>query len=196
MPHETSWGITSIRLEHFIAHKGRKENIMAYTFTVTGVTYDNADGINRQELIKKLKGDPFVSFMPEPENPYDPKALAIVNRHGQILGYMSQKEPDRDGILKYMGICEFSLTACVKDPTKWNEKGKKKYSWGLDVDWEYRLQKDGDYSSVTTQKPKLPNTEQKQKRSRRDYRDTLRRMKRKHADRFSYQEIEKLRRAV
>jgi hypothetical protein len=53
-----------------------------------GVTFCNADGIPRQELIRRCQaGDPLV-LVREPGNPHDRSAIAVCTQAGQQLGYI------------------------------------------------------------------------------------------------------------
>ena len=61
---------------------------MAATFRVAGVTYDNPDGENRQQIIHThvFAGDA-LNLVPEPENPYDAGAIMVMHKHG-CIGYV------------------------------------------------------------------------------------------------------------
>jgi hypothetical protein len=57
-----------------------------------GVTFRNADGTKRQELIPHCRaGDP-LSLIREPGNPYDRCAIAVRTQAGQQLGYIGYHE--------------------------------------------------------------------------------------------------------
>ena len=154
---------------------------------VVGVTREN-----RQELLALLKNDPFVSLKEEPDNPVDPHAIKIVNRKGQTLGYVPMDYPDKDAMFRALGFCEFDVEVeNLKDPTKWNAKGKKKYSWGLDIRWDYRLQKDGDYDDEPEVQSFFRDPIQKKHRSQ-DWKDVV---KKNRKGRLTYQEIEAIKAA-
>lgn len=58
-------------------------------FKVAGVTYEN-----RQEIIAKLQGTEPVVIKPEPENPYDKNAIAVVvGFEGEVyhIGYVPKE---------------------------------------------------------------------------------------------------------
>lgn len=44
---------------------------------VAGVTFDNRDGTPRQPFIRKVKKDDRLTLKREPENPFDPNAIAV-----------------------------------------------------------------------------------------------------------------------
>lgn len=56
---------------------------------IAGVTHQNQDGVDRQQLIEKYreKGNP-VLFIPEPDNEFDPNALKVCVA-GEQLGYIN-----------------------------------------------------------------------------------------------------------
>ena len=142
---------------------------------------------NRQELLPLLKKDPFVAFEAEPGNPHDATAIKIINRKGQTLGYVPMSYPDKAKMFRALGFCEFDVEIEeLKDPTKWNAKGNKQYSWGLAVNWDYRIQKDGDYDDEPEVKSFFRDPIQKRHRSK-DWKDKA---KRRHkGGRYNYHEL-------
>lgn len=61
--------------------------------SVVGESFENDDGTSRQEIIAQLdEGDP-IELRPEPKNPYDPNAIAVFSRRGQI-GYIGRNDTD------------------------------------------------------------------------------------------------------
>lgn len=58
---------------------------------VVGVTYDNADGTDRQHIIAKhVEPGDDIDLVPEPDNPYDSNSVAVVHQAGQ-LGYVPRE---------------------------------------------------------------------------------------------------------
>lgn len=57
---------------------------------VAGVTFDNPDGTNRQDVLKRTKVGPDVSLVWERDNPHSKTAVAVYNRDGQQLGYLPE----------------------------------------------------------------------------------------------------------
>ena len=55
---------------------------------VVGVTHPNSDGSDRQEIIQGCKPCEQVFLRPEPENPFDPNAIAVDREQGEQLGYL------------------------------------------------------------------------------------------------------------
>ncbi len=53
-------------------NKGKPLNLTSYHSKIVGVTFEG-----RQEVIARLKGDEQLRFRREPENEYDPNAVAI-----------------------------------------------------------------------------------------------------------------------
>lgn len=58
------------------------------TLAVVGIDFPNADGSNRRsEALMTLPGDP-VALRPEPRNPHDANAIAVIGPHGVQIGYL------------------------------------------------------------------------------------------------------------
>ena len=65
---------------------------------VVGVTYSNrGDGSSRQEIIKRLRPGNLLYLIPEPDNPYDPGAIAVwasyrrwFRKHYGQIGYIDR----------------------------------------------------------------------------------------------------------
>ena len=59
------------------------------TLAVVGIDFPNRDGGNRRfELLQCDPGDP-VELRPEPRNPHDPRAVAVLSGRGQQIGYLT-----------------------------------------------------------------------------------------------------------
>lgn len=56
---------------------------------VVGVTKKNDDGRSRQKIIARLKPGQILALIPEPDNPYDSKAIAVLC-DGKQIGYLSK----------------------------------------------------------------------------------------------------------
>ena len=58
---------------------------------IVGVTYDNPDGTNRQNILRRMKDkgceDERLTFVHEKNNPRDPNAVMILNKKNECLGY-------------------------------------------------------------------------------------------------------------
>jgi len=54
-------------------------------FAVRGITFDN-----RQQIIAELEENMLLELSPEPENPYDPNAVAILFE-GEKIGYIPRE---------------------------------------------------------------------------------------------------------
>lgn len=64
-----------------------------FYYKVVGVTFANPDGTSRQEIISKMqKGNP-VSLVREPNNLYDPNAIAVYFGEEQV-GYIARGEAE------------------------------------------------------------------------------------------------------
>jgi len=56
---------------------------------VVGESYNNEDGSSRQKIISSLYPGDIITLKPEPNNPYDNHAVAVISKKGQI-GYLPQ----------------------------------------------------------------------------------------------------------
>ena len=56
---------------------------------VAGVTFENDDGVNRQDLLPKLNSGANLELRLEPENPHDENAVEIYSSAGKI-GYINR----------------------------------------------------------------------------------------------------------
>jgi hypothetical protein len=61
---------------------------MEFKTKLAGVTHRNEDGSDRQSLLKNCRSGERVWLSREPDNPYDNKAIAVLNKMGQKLGYI------------------------------------------------------------------------------------------------------------
>ena len=52
-----------------------------------GLTFPNPDGSNRQEIARSLDEGDELQLSPEPENPYDRNAIALLAPDGRQVGY-------------------------------------------------------------------------------------------------------------
>ncbi len=56
---------------------------------VVGVTFDNDDGTNRQDILEKIKtGDKTISLKRDPNNAYDKNAIEVHSNYG-IVGFIN-----------------------------------------------------------------------------------------------------------
>lgn len=62
-----------------------------YKIPLAGVRHKNADGSSRQKIIKTLSIGSNIDLIPEPENPYDPNAVACYYNSRQV-GYLMKRD--------------------------------------------------------------------------------------------------------
>ena len=84
------------------------EHIETY---VAGVTFNNRDGTNRQDILERLEGDEPLKLVWEPNNPHSKSgnAVAVYSPPGQI-GYLPEKVVQRI-VKKYEGGPKITMTA-------------------------------------------------------------------------------------
>lgn len=69
--------------------------ISILTFAVAGVSF----GVRQSRIARLVEGAP-VFIVPEPNNKYDPMAIAVLNEDGEHLGYVGRNDPQREEIRK------------------------------------------------------------------------------------------------
>lgn len=91
-----------------------------FSLQVVGAAYPNADGSSRLFAIKTtVPGDP-IELSPEPKNPLDPYALAVLNGRGEQLGYIPADRAPwvgskmRDGIVSAIFQEETRFGAAIR----------------------------------------------------------------------------------
>lgn len=74
---------------------------MSRTFRtkVVGVTFQNPDGTNRQEIISKCKVGEYVLLIRDYENSYDQYAIAVLRKTGEQIGFI-----DKDVAFRHEGM--------------------------------------------------------------------------------------------
>ena len=75
---------------------------MASTFLVgvRGGSFQNDDGINRQDIIKELKTGQSVSLVADPMNKHDRNAVAVLTTGGNQIGFLPSDARDSSSILR------------------------------------------------------------------------------------------------
>lgn len=58
--------------------------------TIAGLSFPNDDGSDRQKILAKCAPREWLTLEPEPANPFDKKAIAILSPHGQV-GYLDRR---------------------------------------------------------------------------------------------------------
>jgi len=90
---------------------GSKIDKHFYTKLV-GITHKNEDGTVRENLIRTCKPFDPLEVVWEPNNPYDPNAIAIHKENGRMLGYLNSRTAEEvaTSIKKHGAVWR----ACVK----------------------------------------------------------------------------------
>ena len=67
------------------------EHFLPFYSRIAGVSYKNRDGSSRQAIIRRCRiGEP-LRFQCEPDNPVDPKPVAILRANGEQVGYLEAR---------------------------------------------------------------------------------------------------------
>ena len=57
---------------------------------VVGVSYPNADGSDRQEIIARCTPLEQLDLVPDPHNPHDPNAIRVCRQNGEQIGHLAR----------------------------------------------------------------------------------------------------------
>ena len=155
------------------------------TLKVVGTTYEA-----RQSRIAKMEDLAPVTFKLEPNNGYDPKAIAIINEAGEHLGYIGKDDAQREVIR--VALRNGFVVARAQKVGGYRKYDGSKASYGLRVQWypvsalygyaENHKEEETD----EVQKPRK-NSAQAPKRKGNEWKDQV---KRHHKGRYTWQEIE------
>lgn len=111
---------------------------------VAGVTFDNRDGTPRQPFIRKVKKDDRLLLRREPDNPFDPNAIAVswtdTAGDSHQLGYVPRALA---GVLAPLVDEGAALTALVIRAQKVPRTG-----YGARPIWALRMALFGDFSKL------------------------------------------------
>ena len=58
---------------------------------VAGVSRDNPNGSSRQAIARALQPQDELQLVPEPDNPYDPNAIAVYTADNEQVGYLEAR---------------------------------------------------------------------------------------------------------
>jgi hypothetical protein len=61
---------------------------------IAGTTFPNADGSDRMQIARGCEPGELLTLAPEPENPYDPNAIAVWRKDGRQLGYLPREQAE------------------------------------------------------------------------------------------------------
>ena len=68
-----------------------QHGLKSFYTKVVGVTRENEDGTSRQKIIGRLKAGDKAALRREPDNRYDPNAVAVCTASGEQIGYLSRE---------------------------------------------------------------------------------------------------------
>jgi len=107
---------------------------MASTFTVKlhGVSFANADGNSRQDLIGRLKVGQQVALRAEPANPHDRHAVGVFSDQGQI-GYLPSDARDASAILRGEAVSA-RVVRVYGGPRFWHKLFGLKRNYGVTIE--------------------------------------------------------------
>lgn len=58
---------------------------------VAGVSHDNLNGMSRQQILRRCEPRELLTLAPEPRNPVDPHAIAVLRKNGEQIGYLNSR---------------------------------------------------------------------------------------------------------
>jgi len=87
--------------------------------SVHGESFDNDDGTSRQAILSRcVAGDP-VELVPEPSNPFDPNAVAVIVPGKGMIGYLPRDDDRRHELTRPKIVSIASITGGVEGkPTR------------------------------------------------------------------------------
>jgi hypothetical protein len=59
---------------------------------VAGVSHNNPDGTNRQQIILRCSTGELLRLKEEDDNPFDPNAVAVIRLNGEQIGYLHRED--------------------------------------------------------------------------------------------------------
>ncbi len=62
--------------------------LRSFTTRIAGVSYENPDGTERQEILRSLRPGDIAGLVREPDNPHGSDAIAVVDPHYGQIGYI------------------------------------------------------------------------------------------------------------
>ena len=90
------------------------EPIRDFYTKVVGVSHRNSDGSSRQRALKGCRQGMALQLIPEPNNPYDSDAIAVMTEAGNQIGYIAS---DTASKLRHYIEKGFRFQVKVKDIT-------------------------------------------------------------------------------
>ena len=81
------------------------------SFKVSGINYENEDGISRIDVISKMDKYSAIDIISEPFNKYDKNALAVYSKYGKI-GYVPKNYIDDVREIDMMNIQKAAVIGC------------------------------------------------------------------------------------
>jgi hypothetical protein len=61
---------------------------------IAGVSFTNPDGSSRQAALARCRAGENLRLVREADNPHDDEAVAVYSRHGEQLGYVTERAND------------------------------------------------------------------------------------------------------
>jgi len=78
-----------LKKDTFVIEEKKGPEIDSFFTKVAGVTKENPDGTNRQDILKQCRvGEP-LTLLRDPSNPHDPNAIKVFRLSGEQLGWLS-----------------------------------------------------------------------------------------------------------
>ena len=72
----------------------RKTYVNHRSTRVSGVSHNNRDGTNRQQIISRCSVGELLRLKAEDDNPVDPNAVAVIRLNGEQLGFLNCEDAE------------------------------------------------------------------------------------------------------
>lgn len=109
------------------------QKVEKFRTNLVGVTFENTDGVNRQQLIKNLKPGDALILAREQENKYDKFAIAVFRSDGIQVGYLPGGDIRMANHLDSGGTAEIRVIAVTGGGDQANSLSNNIYGCAIEV---------------------------------------------------------------
>ena len=89
LPSEARKQAVESRKQRQLADAAERAEVKHFFSKVSGVTFKNPDGTDRQRIVARCHEGDLLLLEREPDNKYDPRAVSVLTQAGEQIGYLS-----------------------------------------------------------------------------------------------------------